>query len=235
MPESSITATVVNLQGVTEVAQSLCQKRDAQIYITGMGGDQFFGKLAEKVDAAKAMDAPHPLSAKMAVATLKKYVVNPLDEIQAARPGHGRRTRRRLRYSPSKRRSRTWKLTDYESRLDILLPLALAAAGYWGKPSQRRLWLRCFRQFVTSRSGSMGGFFIEMDYYPAYLILYAFGIAAMAGGRPGNLAYILAKAKARNSQAQDEPLLKRLVSALTRERVDRAAPVFRPGLIGHFI
>ena len=85
---------------------------------------------------------------------------------------------------------RRLSLKEYEAPLDMILPL-MAAAGYWGKPVHRKLWQRCFQQLVTPRSGPFPGLAVEMDYYPAYLVLYAFGIAAMAGGRPGNLAYIL--------------------------------------------
>ena len=66
---------------MTDVAEQLCRKRDAQI-IDGMGADDFFAKLAEKVDALKAMEAPHPLSAKLAVATQKKYMVDEKDRIR---------------------------------------------------------------------------------------------------------------------------------------------------------
>ena len=196
-----------------EAALQLCQKRGAQV-ISGMGADGFFTKLAEKVAALRDIDAPHPLSARIAVATTKKYMAEEKDRIRL----HDlvAEETNRVTWELFKEvgiQNRTPSLKVYEAQLEILIPM-LAAGGYWGKAVHRRHWLQCFHQLVTPRSGTFPGFAVELDYYPAYLSLYAFGIASLAGGRSGNLAYILARGRAKTERGESKPLIHQIVMNL---------------------
>ena len=112
-------------------------------------------------------------------------------------------------------------LKEYERHLETLLPL-MAAGGYWGKPIHRRVWLRCFQQMVTPKSGPFPNLVLPLDFYPAYLLLYAYGIASLAGGRPSNLAYVLANATAKNAQKLDEPIALRFTSELRDNQLENA-------------
>ncbi len=58
-----------------EKAQQLIQVRRANM-ISIQSADTFFRELAEKVSALDEYSQPHPLSAKLAVASLKKYLVD---------------------------------------------------------------------------------------------------------------------------------------------------------------
>lgn len=195
------------------IAAELCQSRRAQV-IPGMGADTFFGKLVEKVGALKDMDAPHPLSAQMAVELLKKYLVDEKYDIKLHDlvMGETRRVATILFTRPGLQ-GRNVSLKYYEAQLAILMPL-MTAAGYWGKPRHRALWLRCFQQMVTPPTGNFAGFPVDTDYYPAYLLLHAYGIASLAAGRTGNLGYILSKGTARSENGGQEPLIRRVVIAL---------------------
>ena len=204
---------------VAGAAKLLCDKRAAQI-VKGMGADQFFGMLAEKITALKEMGAGHPLSSQMAVATLKKLLVEDKDRIRL----HDFVTEESENAAQSLfgnlgTSQRTFSLKQYEARLQILLAM-MVTAGFWGRAIHRKLWLDCFRQLVTPRSRSLPGFAGAMDYYPAYVALYAFGLAAIAGGRSGNLGYILAKAKVRTERGHEDSLIHRLISQLRGRELD---------------
>ena len=51
------------------------------IMVPIVDADSFFQATADKVVAMKGFSAPHPLSAKIAVATLKRYIVQPQSKI----------------------------------------------------------------------------------------------------------------------------------------------------------
>lgn len=205
---------------VTGAAQRLCDNRGAQI-IQGMGADEFFGKLAEKVAALKDLDAQHPLTARMAVATLKRYLADDKDRIRLHDLVLGEADKATSALFSDLGVRQTPTLKEYEARMATLLPL-LAAAGYWGRPSQRKLWLRCFHALVTPKSGPFPGLADPMDFYPAYLALYVFGIAALAGSRQSNLAYVLAKGSAKMPDGNEFPLLHRLIGELRGHQLDDA-------------
>jgi hypothetical protein len=201
--------------GLTDAAARLCQHRGAQV-VQGMGADEFFDKLSEKVAAVEAMNSPHPLTARMAVATLKRYLPEAryrirLHDLMLEEAGKVATAF----FSDLGNSRRRPTLDDYEARMETLLHL-LAAAGYWGRPEHRSLWLRCFHQLVTPRSGSLPGLAENLDFYPAYLALHAFGIGAIAGGRQGNLAYVLAKGRAH--VADKELSLLRALIVMLRSR-----------------
>jgi hypothetical protein len=62
-------------------AERLASHRRAEV-IEIAGADEFFSGLREKVQALEDMNAPHPLSAKMAVAMMKRYLVDPSAHIK---------------------------------------------------------------------------------------------------------------------------------------------------------
>jgi SIR2-like domain len=217
-------------RGVAQNAAGLCQKRDAQV-INDMDADQFFTALADKVAVLKEMEAPHPLSKSMAVAALKKYMVEDRYRIKLEELVLGEADKVALTlFSDLRNNARDTSTPYFESKIEVLLSL-IAAGGYWGLPKHRRLWLRCFQLLVTPRSESLPGLAVAMDYYPAYLILWAYGIAALASGRLGNVAYILAKGTAKTERGTTEPLVCRLDSVLRLgtldEAVKKADPLLR--------
>ncbi|HEX2881533.1 MAG TPA: SIR2 family protein, partial [Polyangiaceae bacterium] len=61
---------------LTDAARRLVKLRDATLVPT-TDADQFFGGLADKVDALTQFAAPHPLSPKIAEATLKQHLSEP--------------------------------------------------------------------------------------------------------------------------------------------------------------
>jgi SIR2-like domain len=204
---------------VARDAAELCKERDAQV-IKGMGADEFFSMLADKVAVLKEMDAPHPLTKTMAVTAFKKYLVEDkyrikLDELVF---GEADKAATAL-FSDCDTRKQYRPLMEYETEMETLVAL-MATGGYWGKASHRKLWVRCFQRLVTPKTGN--ALDVHLDHYPAYLALYAFGIAALAAGRQGNLAYILARAKQKDERGEVDTILHRLIMMLRGGELDNA-------------
>ena len=59
---------------LSQEAEALVQFRQA-LLLPIESADQFFTTLAEKLDALERFNAPHPLSAVIAIASLKKFLV----------------------------------------------------------------------------------------------------------------------------------------------------------------
>ena len=65
----------------SDAAKQLIQFRSAET-VDIKGADEFFPELAEKINALVSFDRPHPMSAKIAVAQTKKYLVDPKYKIR---------------------------------------------------------------------------------------------------------------------------------------------------------
>lgn len=207
---------------VTGTARQLCERRGAQL-IKGMGADEFFRALSDKVTALAEITAQHPLTARMAVATLKRYMAEEKHTIRLHDMVMQEANNTAIAlFSNVTDENRSTELKHYESKVETLIQL-LITGGYWGKPEHRKLWLRCFYNLVTPRSGPSPGLVVSLDFYPAYLALYAYGMAAIAGGRQGNLAYVLARAKTRMHTNDEIALPHRLVMELRGGYLDKAA------------
>ena len=179
-----------------------------------MGADEFFAKLTEKIEAMSDLDAQHPLTARLGVASLKRYLADDKSRIRLHDlvMGEADKVAGELFGNLGIDR-RTPTLKQYEAAMQTLLAL-LAAGGYWGGPAHRKLWLRCFDKLVTPRSGPFPGLAVQLDYYPAYLGLHIHGIAALAGGRQGNLASVLANATSKLTNGDSYPLIYQLIMNL---------------------
>jgi hypothetical protein len=71
----------VTRSAVGTTAQSLVIARSATV-LNSAGADAFFPELLEKVLSLEELDRPHPHSGKVAVATLKRYLVDPANKIR---------------------------------------------------------------------------------------------------------------------------------------------------------
>ena len=210
---------------VTGAAKTVCGHRAATV-IQGMDADGFFKKLAEKVSALAELASPHPLSTHMAVATVKQYLSEDRHRIRLHDLVMGEAGRVMDKLFPADSPNQSARsLKQYEAPLEPLIAM-LATGAYWGKAQHRKLWVDCFRRLAEPQAGRLTTHLQHLDNYPAYLLLYAFGIACVASGRLGNLGYVLARAKVK--EREDTPLLMHLTSALRNGHLDEAAKVADP-------
>lgn len=176
----------------------------------------FFPSLAEKVFALEDINRPHPLSAKVAIATVKKYLVddhykirlhdlvtdelNKLDsELSDAHFPVGIGTS----FTSEEFLQR---IQRYEALTEILLAIMITGC-YWGEQSHLQLWAKCLERLSYRPKAMPGvGAWINLRLYPALLLLYGGGIAAIASGRYDTFASLLTESIAR-VESKDQPLV----------------------------
>lgn len=180
-------------------AQQVIRDRRAEI-LTIADADSFFVSLEEKVLALAMTSAPHPASAKIAVETAKRYLRDPNCAI-------------RLRDLVIEERERTFaalgdadfpldspftspqerakeleiRLAKYEAALQPLLGLMITGC-YWGNESHIDLWTGCIERM--GNHPQLPGLvpLLKLRLYPALLLFYGGGIAALARKNYATLA-----------------------------------------------
>ena len=102
--------------------------------------DTFFGSLAEKVESLEKFNAPHPLSTAMAVASLKRFIVDDRFRIELhdlVSMETERQFKNLIGLSVNAPNSGcdcfTQRLRTYEISMEMLMTL-LANGCYWGNP-----------------------------------------------------------------------------------------------------
>ncbi len=194
-------------------AKSLAEQRQAQEILT-KDADHFFTALHEKVQALADMTAPHPLSPKMAAATVKRYLVDPAARIRLRDLVHEETERlfaeiTARSFDPNTRLEPKDELLKRVNRYGALCETLLSVfvvGAYWGNSDTTKLWASVLQRIADC--GVMGGstYLINLRRYPALLLLYAAGIAAVAAGNYEMLASMLTKPQAKNRQLQNKPI-----------------------------
>jgi SIR2-like domain len=141
---------------VKGAALGICQRQQAEV-IAGKDADTFFGQLAEKVASVAEISAQHPVATPVAVATLKRYLVEDryriqladfvLDEVRSAvsaispHPGH--------LYKPGYDDATVGFVMGCDVQFDRLLRL-LITGSFWGTRSQGKLWPQAVEHVARS-------------------------------------------------------------------------------------
>ena len=180
--------------------------------------DSFFSELAAKVMSLADISRGHPVSVKVAVASLKRYLVRPESQIDLGELVSGE-TERLVSdlsgrtdldpASPFTRDELARRVKLYESSADGLRAL-LTAGAYWGKPDQRHLWIRSLER-ILNIWGLAGGqdVWLKLRAYPALVLLYSSGIACIAQGDYTTLWRLFMEAKSR-TDGQSKPAVEEL-------------------------
>lgn len=189
---------------LSEKASALAQHRRAQI-VHCEGADQLFIAIEEKIRALEDLTAPHPLSSKVAVATVKRYIVDPSARIRLHDLFHDETERlfvdlKGTKFdfvssapigSEIKRR-----IEAYHAHADIVVSMLITAA-YWGGDAVVSRLVATIQR-LADLIENQGGYvhLINLRKYPPLLVLYAVGVAAVASGNFKLLAAILTQPKA---------------------------------------
>lgn len=196
---------------IDDTSKKLVGLRCAQI-ISIKNADYFFSELAEKVSALEELSKPHPLSVKMAAASLKKYIVdgryiiNLHDLITSETeklylelndknfPVQG------IAFSAVELVKRVQK---YEALSEILLALTMNGC-YWGDERHQNLWLKCLER-IANHAGERNGLtvWLNLRLYPALLLLYGGGIASIAAEKYDTFSTLLSKVKIRDGSQEE--------------------------------
>lgn len=195
-----------------DAAQRMVSLRRAQI-IPIRDAETFFSNLAEKVSALEMYSRPHPLSSKLAVASLKKHLTNgnrirlhDLVMTEAERVHeefHAEYVPHRLgELGPGKQDQ---KIRRCEALSEILI-FMMVTGCYWGEESHEYLWARCLERLATIPGEEHGTTRPHFGLYPALLSLYAGGLASVASGNYSTFSSLLTRAKIRQLH-EDQPLV----------------------------
>jgi len=203
--------------GPGDVAKKLIRLRRAEL-IEVKDADSFFIELLEKVNALEDFERPHPLSAKAAVAVIKNYLVDKRHTIrlhdmlnQETEKVYNELSEKHfpvnnVPFSPEELLNRA---NRYEALTEILRA-SIITGCYWGEKEHEDLWKKCLERVANSNDSGNGLIaWIKLRYYPALLLLYAGGIAAIAAKRYSTLWALLNKTKI-HTRSGDRPLIFRI-------------------------
>ena len=229
--------TFWTVRGVpTDAARRLIQHRGAQL-IEITDADAFFQVVAENVRALDELDRQHPQSSRTAVARAKQYLSDERSIIrlhdlvaqeterlreqlsQEAFPVQG------VAVTPEDFRSRVQR---YEAIVEIVRDL-ISVGCYWGQPPHEDIWARSVERIATVSVAGGLTIWINLRLYPALLLVYAGGIAAIATGRYRNLHALLLKARSHDGRTE-EPCIAHVNTAAVFE--DKAGHLL-PGMERH--
>jgi len=191
-----------------EKAEKLINFRQAKV-ITIQDADTFFNELAEKISALEDYSKPHPLSAKLAVTSLKKYLVDErhkirlhdlvMQEAERLLEQISEKNFPLKGFSPS-RDEINKRMKRYESFTEILLAMMITGCS-WGEKQHEYLWVKCLERTAYPYIGTEGlGALRKLGLYPPLLLLYGAGIASMTAKRYGTFSALLTKPKIRTHE-----------------------------------
>jgi len=200
---------------LTGIARALATQRRAQ-EVAVRDADTFFVDLREKLDALERLDRPHPMSAQIAVERLKRYIADGraidlhdlvMTEVERAYRTLGpdefpiEQTPANL---PTKERFLA-RHHQYEAVSDTLISL-FANGVYWGGSQHAALWTKAFER-IWNAPEDRGGYVVWLAHrhYPALLLLYASGIAAVAANDYVALRRILTEPRLRSHHPVTTP------------------------------
>jgi hypothetical protein len=171
------------------------------VFIQVQDADSFFQELEEKVTSLAELTKPHPLSAKVAVATLKRYLVDDRhrirlhdlvnDEVEKL---YGELSTKSFSVGDSfSIQELLHRMQRYESLAEVALAI-MANGCYWGEESYRYLWVKILDRIANPPKltpGLISTAWERLRFYPALLLLYTGGIAALASGQHTTFAALL--------------------------------------------
>ena len=174
-------------------AQRLIDHRGAQV-ISIEDADTFFQTVQQQVESLEEFSRPHPLSTEAAVASLKRYIPDPQHRIrlsdlidntveQVVEVISGEAFSVEGDPEPTTELV-TARVRGYEAACSTLLALA-TTGGYWSEEEHYPVWQRAMERLGSTPSSS--NFWLELQRYPATLLLYALGLGALGAVEAGRL------------------------------------------------
>lgn len=169
-------------------AEKLVGLRRASV-ITISDADSLFRDLSEKISALEQFSIVDPVSPRVAVARLKRYLASPEQRISLRDLLNSETERVYAAISgprfPMEGRAvgsedLLARLRAYEAELHTLLPLMVCGA-YWAEVNQYELLTTCLKRLADAYGRESGlTAWLSLKKYPAVVLLYAMGLAAMA-------------------------------------------------------
>ena len=246
---------------LSDRAKEVCAWRQAEM-VVGRDANTFFGDLCERVTSLAEIGGQHPVTAVVAVATMKRYLaedryrIRLYDLLMAEVDRFEEATSeesfplQRIHSTLEADGGVVKRLSRYERLSEMLV-----TGGYWGDERHPDLWIRAIERIARPSEGQTGDpLLLRVTRYPAILLLYGCGIAALASARYATLVSLFTQGQLTRSNeeraawvhlldsdtiaafdgiAPGLPELKRFrfvpLSAYLRPRLQRALRDYLPG------
>lgn len=217
-PTRRFTTYWVTRGDLTDEAKQIIDQRRSEV-ITVENADKFFSDLVEKLESLRDLDRVHPLSIPVAVATTKRYLSDSRHRIQLY--DLVREETERVCYEMRSERFSTNigqvtkeqfidRLNAYEKLVERLLAIC-AAIAFHDTGENAPLLTQCVERLMQAAKNDGNSWLVNLQRYPALLVLYSAGIAALAGKRYQNLAAVLCKPRYYSiNRAQKSPAIEEL-------------------------
>ena len=215
-------------------AQRLIDHRRAHV-IPIEDADTFFQTIQQSVESIEEFSRPHPLSTEAAVASLKRYISEPRYRLQLSdlvdtsidrviEITSGEAFAVQGGPEPSSE-SVTARVRGYDAACSTLLAMS-TVGSYWAEENHYPVWQRALERLgsITSSNGTV--LWIELQRYPATLLLYALGLGAVESNRLQFLRCIL-DTTVRREQREDVSAVEILTPFCQFQSFQRGAQVMR--------
>jgi len=179
-------------------AADLIARRAIQV-VPIKDADSFMVAAAEQVQALADFERPHPLSTAAAVSSLKRYLSEPkyaiqlhdlvhaeVDKVLEVFVGAAFDTNARPLEGPDVER----RVKSYEAACETLMRMAYNA-GYWSSEEHVQPWLEVMARLAEKPAENGIELWVDLQRYPATLVLYAFGLGAVVARRYTTLRALL--------------------------------------------
>jgi hypothetical protein len=177
----------VSRGNVPQIARDLIGERDGRV-VTAAGADEFFGRLADVMDALRQSERPHPQSVTMAVALAKKYCREDRyalewSELLAGEVAKIRSTVDQQAYvEPNLEGGSIKKALQLLANCGEGFRRLCMICGRWGARENRSVSVRAIRSLVQTNTLSGLVAWNHIRDIPASLAFYWFTVGAMQAG-----------------------------------------------------
>jgi hypothetical protein len=221
---------------LTGEAEKLIAARRA-VVMSIADADSFFKDLAEKTQALEDLTLTDPISSRVAVARMKRYLADPqqrinLHDLLSAETERVHFDVRTSRFSTNDNHLTPERVVErlraYEAGTQTLVAM-LACGGYWATDERQFRRIGATVKRLADDPTPKEGFtiWINLQLYPALLALYATGVTAVASGNYGFLCHIF---ELKISRQRDRPEQNVAEILTTLEAMDRShQQQFLPG------
>jgi hypothetical protein len=223
-PNRRYSVTWANKGQMSPEATELVRFKGASV-IEIESADDFFSSTAEKLDALERFNSPHPISTAIAVASLKKYLVEDRFRIELSELLSKEAERQISNLQNAFGESRIFSSEEFvegirrcEQSLQTLIAV-IANGAFWGRSEHSEVWLRTIVRMLDIPQDRSGYTILQnVRRYPACILLYAAGISAVASDSYETLERIV-KYRRMNTEDQFDERDVPFVDKLTAQAV----------------
>lgn len=200
----------------SEIAREVISARIAEI-VEIRDADSFFEELEQKIAALEDLAEPHPLAPKVAVARLKRYVIDEKSTIRlhdlvmhetdrlVSELGA---ERFEIKGSRASKEELLHRVEQYNA-LTVTLRSLFAAGCYWGTSAHTDVWVKSLERVMNLRQSGRGLVaWLNLSRYPSLLLMYAGGLGTIASGNYRTLCALLTKPRYFEYGNETQPFLR---------------------------